>query len=559
MFGKQRQLFSRLEGTRLLTAFLLLTLCLSLWLGYQALDAARSHRRTAEGVLRDFAAIAVWEYSRRIQENLAYFNRRVFDDVPRSLHRRPPGPEVMENDLRYALRGQECRCRGLRERSWFFRVDLRDSSTVTHPRSVSPSLKGTMAREVAVYRSIHPEIRQGLIPVSGESPQDAHSLILYALTGEPDQEPHLAYGMVGRAEDMEELFAGWLSMAPVLPHSLVAGQPSDSLMEMEVLGPRGMRLFRTPTSYPGAFPAQDTLDSEFGSLTVRAGIRPDAAQTLVIGGLPRSRIPLLLSLMAITLGVGAAALIQIRREHRLARLRDDFISSVSHEFRTPLTQIRLFAELLDSDKLTTGEERKRSTGVINREARRLTHLVENTLQFSDFRRVHASPAGIGAVDINAVLSEVSDAFRPLAEARGTEVQIHSVEDLRVVGRRGGLHRILANLLDNALKYGPRGQVVRIRARATEDRVTISVQDQGPGIRPRDRRKIWDPYRRLEGDMAGLVQGSGIGLAVVAELSSLFGGRVWVEEGDPVGSRFVVELRRAREAPEPDRSPVEKGR
>ncbi|MCK5653402.1 MAG: ATP-binding protein, partial [Gemmatimonadetes bacterium] len=67
------------------------------------------------------------------------------------------------------------------------------------------------------------------------------------------------------------------------------------------------------------------------------------------------------------------------------------------------------------------------------------------------------------------------------------------------------------------------------------------EDEGPGISPRDRRQIWDPYRRLERDVAGEVRGSGIGLAVVAELCSLYGGEAWVEDGEAGGSRFVVEL------------------
>ena len=70
---------------------------------------------------------------------------------------------------------------------------------------------------------------------------------------------------------------------------------------------------------------------------------------------------------------------------------------------------------------------------------------------------------------------------------------------------------------------------------------ISVEDEGPGISPRDRRQIWDPYCRLERDVAGEVRGSGIGLAVVAELCSLYGGEAWVEDGEAGGSRFIVEL------------------
>ena len=113
--------------------------------------------------------------------------------------------------------------------------------------------------------------------------------------------------------------------------------------------------------------------------------------------------------------------------------------------------------------------------------------------------------------------------------------------LSVLASRGGIYRILANLLDNALKYGPAGQTVGVRAEMNGDAVRISVTDQGPGVPPRDRERIWDPYRRLDRDVSGEVQGSGIGLAVVAELCPAYNGRVWVEGGDDGGARFVVEL------------------
>ena len=101
----------------------------------------------------------------------------------------------------------------------------------------------------------------------------------------------------------------------------------------------------------------------------------------------------------------------------------------------------------------------------------------------------------------------------------------------MVAGRGGLYRILANLLDNALKYGPHEEIVRVRAAMNGDTVRISVEDQGPGIPERDRHRIWDPYRRLDRDVTGQVQGSGIGLAVVRELCDAYGGQVWVEDGE----------------------------
>jgi len=274
---------------------------------------------------------------------------------------------------------------------------------------------------------------------------------------------------------------------------------------------------------------------------VQAGIRQDAASHLIIGGLPRSRIPLLLGLMLLTLGVGGAALLQLRRESQLARLQDDFISGVSHEFRTPLTQIRVFAELLDDEKLRTEEERKRSTRVINREARRLTHLVENILQFSRLSRVPMARGELEGIDLETAVEELTEAFGPQAAARQARIERAGPTGLTVSAARGGIYRILANLLDNALKYGPSGQTVEVDAARIGDAIRISVDDEGPGIPPRDRKRVWEPYRRLDRDVSGEVQGSGIGLAVISQLCSAYGGRVWVEAGERGGARFVVEF------------------
>jgi signal transduction histidine kinase len=101
--------------------------------------------------------------------------------------------------------------------------------------------------------------------------------------------------------------------------------------------------------------------------------------------------------------------------------------------------------------------------------------------------------------------------------------------------------MLANLLDNALKYGPEGQTIRIVAMEREGWIRISVEDEGPGIPVGERARIWDPYHRLERDVEGQVRGSGIGLSVVAELAGASGGSAWVEEGKGGSARFVIRL------------------
>src|SRR2546427_5026946 len=123
-----------------------------------------------------------------------------------------------------------------------------------------------------------------------------------------------------------------------------------------------------------------------GDLHAEATLRASVADQLIIGGLPKSRLPLILGLLALTAVLIGTALVQLRRESQLARLRTDFISGVSHELRTPLAQIRMFSETLVLGRVRSDEERRRSLAIIDQESRRLTHLVENLPHFSRSER-----------------------------------------------------------------------------------------------------------------------------------------------------------------------------
>jgi signal transduction histidine kinase len=127
--------------------------------------------------------------------------------------------------------------------------------------------------------------------------------------------------------------------------------------------------------------------------------------------------------------------------------------------------------------------------------------------------------------------------------------------------RAALRQTLLNLLDNAVKYGPAGQTVRLAVQRTGTRVRLTVDDGGPGIAAEDRERVWLPFYRLERDARSAIAGSGIGLAVVRDLISLHGGRVCVEDAPGGGARFVVELTcepaadGADGVPAPARSPI----
>jgi signal transduction histidine kinase len=141
-------------------------------------------------------------------------------------------------------------------------------------------------------------------------------------------------------------------------------------------------------------------------------------------------------------------------------------------------------------------------------------------------------------------------FAPLASAAGVTLMDSLDERSMALVDPAALSQIVLNLLDNAVKYGPYGQTIRVGSKTTAGRVRLTIEDEGPGIPPEERDRVWQPFVRLGRDRNGAVGGSGIGLAVVHELASLHDGRVWVETGMNGGARFVFEMESAGKVPAP---------
>jgi signal transduction histidine kinase len=284
-----------------------------------------------------------------------------------------------------------------------------------------------------------------------------------------------------------------------------------------------------------------------GGLRVRAVIRSRAVELLALGAIPQSRVPILVGLLTLTAAMIAVAVLQLKREHELSRLRSDFISSVSHELRTPLSQILLFAETLNLGRVRSEEERHTATDVIVQEGRRLMHLVENILHFSRAER-RMTRLGPEPLDLSRAVRLILDDWEPLALAADVKLRTQLAHDAHALADRSALRQMVLNLLDNAVKYGPRGQTVVVGTATNGEHVRLWVEDQGRGIPPRERERVWDSFYRLERDANSAIAGSGIGLFVVRELARLHGGDAWVEDGATGGARVVVELQAAPPAP-----------
>jgi two-component system phosphate regulon sensor histidine kinase PhoR len=242
-------------------------------------------------------------------------------------------------------------------------------------------------------------------------------------------------------------------------------------------------------------------------------------------------------------------LVAAARERKLSRLKSDFVANVSHELKTPLSLVRMFGELLQSGRVDSEEKRQQYLQIILSESDRLASLIENVL---DFAKVERGKAGyqFAAANVRDVVARAVEACKVRAQREKVELVLEERDELPVsyIDERA-IEIAVINLVDNALKYAPDGQRVVISTGRNNGWIEIRVVDEGPGIPPEDRKRIFERFERGRGAQTKQVRGSGIGLALVKHIAEAHGGRAWVEPGEGRGSVFVLTLRvRGEEAP-----------
>jgi signal transduction histidine kinase len=223
----------------------------------------------------------------------------------------------------------------------------------------------------------------------------------------------------------------------------------------------------------------------------------------------------------------------------LARARSDFVAGISHDLRMPLAQILLAAETLSLGRARNESERARFTSSILREARRLKAMVDNVLLFSRSGAVGLNP-NIQPIAVAPVLESVAESLDLATAEAGQSIQLDVQPDVHVIADRALLQQAMMNLVDNAVKYGPAGQIVRLTATRVNGSVQIDVEDEGPGIPRSQRSRLFEAYERLERDSTSERTGSGLGLAVVRQILRACKGTVAIEDAAK-GTRVVVRL------------------
>jgi len=275
------------------------------------------------------------------------------------------------------------------------------------------------------------------------------------------------------------------------------------------------------------------------TLRVVSANGPDAGQ------LAARRTVLLAGLGFLALLVVAGAYFSARamtRELEAARLQSEFVAAVSHEFRTPLTLLRQFSDLLADGRVSSEMERRRYYAALQRGTRRLTRLVEDLL---DFGRMEAGSHGfrLEPVFIRAAVDRLTAEFQEEVRAQGYELEVewNAPDTLVVQADEAALGRALWNLLDNAVKYSPGCRTIWVEGRFDGSALTLSVRDRGIGVRADEQQAIFNKFVRGSKPDGHVVKGTGLGLALVRQIVEGHGGGVRVESAVGEGSTFFVTL------------------
>jgi len=256
----------------------------------------------------------------------------------------------------------------------------------------------------------------------------------------------------------------------------------------------------------------------------------------------RAVYAVLLGLFYLTLTFGVVYTGRVLyREAKLSRLKTDFVSLVSHELRTPLTSIRMFIETLALGRLKDPAQTQEVLQLLTRETERLSTLIERVLDWAriesgrkEYHREH--------LEVAQLVEATVAAFRAQRLDGGVELKVEVPADLpRVEVDRHAVEGALLNLLQNAYKYSGQDKRISLTAHVDGKWVDLSVEDNGMGIAPRERKRIFERFYRVDNLLTRKTEGSGLGLAIAKRIIEAHGGRILLQSEVGKGSRFTIQL------------------
>jgi signal transduction histidine kinase len=393
-----------------------------------------------------------------------------------------------------------------------------------------------LAEEVVAEGDLRGRLAEAESPAASEPPREV-SITLDPMVGRRIDERHIVLSrtvLVGEQGYRQGFLVDTEELGRWLETRVLGANGLAQLGQAWFLGPADP----VPAESAGReFVYEHRFEEPFDSLRVLLSLEPlpGTASTRTIYQLAG-----LVALLA--LGGLAAVYRMVSVVVSYAERRNQFVAAVSHELKTPLTSIRMYSEMLRDGVVPEGRQREDYYATIHGESERLSRLIDNVLEFSRLER-GSREFDFTVGDVAPVVREAVETLRPHVEREGFSLTIAMEEDLPPVRfDRDAVLQVLFNLVDNALKYagGAAQREIAITCLRDEGGVALCVRDFGPGVPRRHHARIFEAFYRGENELTRSAKGSGIGLALVKELSEAMGAAL--QSGNAEGGGFRVSLR-----------------
>jgi len=257
----------------------------------------------------------------------------------------------------------------------------------------------------------------------------------------------------------------------------------------------------------------------------------------------RSRVNFFFIVLSMSLTLFSLAIIYIAglRERQLAQLKEDFISNVSHELKTPLSLIRMFSEILVLDKVKNEPTKQEYYGIIHNESERMSRLVSNLLDFASLER-GAQSKNFEQTNIARLVTKELEAYRYQIQKEGFELLTRVDETVPdTLANPNALTLAFFNLLDNSVKYSGDQKQITVTVAQTDGFVDLSVKDCGLGIPRAEQQRIFEKFYRGTNPLVQKIRGSGIGLSITKHVAEMHGGQVLLDSELGFGSTFTLRI------------------
>ena len=546
-------------GTRLTLFVLLAGLGLSGFLLYQTFAAQLSHREAVSHGLENLSVLVADRMMVPVVGDWFMASGRGFRPVlshPEGAGADPP-PHPSELSSGNLI-GGNCECLLAPTGAASFRMELASGEIVfgeDGPDSPSAEVlreQLTAAAEIPVSDSTHWrfDVRPAGSLILVDEADEVYAVPFVLLFG-PDDQPRWVYGFAVPAQEfLSGSLEALLELAPrLLPREFRSPPEIPVLASAAITTTEGSRvLAQVDTEVaPGAAPGPSTTVAGFQQTSVLDHVRMTVAlHPEFLAWIPVARSSdgptwLYALIFLLNAGLVGVALLQLTWESAFLRRRTEFVAGFSHEARNPLATIRLYVQGLRFGRISDDGARVRALDIIDRESRRLVHMVANFLSYGAHEegRLRLTPH---PVEVTDELRTFASAARSEFRERNAELALETDGPIWVHADPTALQQVVRNLVGNALKYGPPDQTIRLGVETSNGAVQLYVEDEGPGIPEEEREEVFEPFVRTPEAVRSGAGGSGLGLSVVRDLVTLQGGSVHVEPGRVgQGARFVVQL------------------